>query len=136
MVLAQDARVILKLLLASALLGLTMACASPITVNSTPSPTRTGRIKTDNYASGAAFFSDSEFSAMELKVVNLDDLDKYPSPAVKLAPHTRVQFLESRALTLHGPNSSTVVPIPFERVRVLDGPAKGREGWIGSLMLE
>lgn len=97
---------------------------------------QTSRIKTDDRATGAAFFSDDEFNAMQLRVVNLDDLSRYPTPA-KLAPQVRVQILDSRTVELHGgANGQTSIPIIFERVRVLDGPAKDREGWISALTLE
>lgn len=109
--------------LLAALLCLIVACAQPAAAPG-------GRTAKISAAQGAPFYSDDELAALQLKVVTDQDFREYPLPAVKLAPQTSVRILPGqRTVTLHNPPAPDY-PMVFEHLRVLDGPAKDREGWI------
>lgn len=116
------ARVILRMLVASLMCSM-IACGPP---TATPAG-RTARISA---AQGAPFYSDDELAALQLKVITDKDFEVFPLPAVRLAPQTSVMVLPGqRTVTLRS-NSSHDYPMVFEHLRVLDGPAKDRDGWI------
>ncbi len=115
-----------------------VACASPSAAGSNPAPTATAVplsysvVRSDNGAVGIPLFSDADFNALKLRVVNLDDLVRFPTPAVSLAPGTRVHVASEQTVKVYvTPDKPQAWP--FERVSVLGGAAAGREGWVSGL---
>lgn len=126
--------VIARLALTLAVLLLISGCSASYPGSPRTTATGTSTIRNDDRSTGAAFFSDDEFERLQLAVVNLDDLATFPHTA-KLAPFVRVEVLDSKTVNLHGAGQTTAIPLRFVRVKVLDGPASGRQGWISSLTL-
>jgi hypothetical protein len=118
--------------MASVIRGLAVVCAFALVLGcsgpSKPAPL-SGRPAVTNVANGVPLYSDDELRALELKVVTDRDFQAYPLPAVKLAPKTHVEIsAQSHTITLK--TAAGDRPMPFERVRVIDGPAADLEGWI------
>jgi hypothetical protein len=113
-------------LLLALLAGCTGSSSNPAPGNV---PTATGRAAVITVANGAPLYTDEEIHALELKVVTEGDFQAYPLPAVKLAPKTHVEIsTQLRTITLK--TAAADYPIVFERIRVVDGPASGLQGWV------
>jgi hypothetical protein len=84
-------------------------------------------------ALGVVLYSDDDYAALKTHGVSVDDLaaSLLSTNTTKLAPQTKVEVQRTEQLPVAS-GVSAPVQWPFERVRVVSGPATGREGWIST----